>query len=762
MNTRLVRIAAALALVVLSWGLSAPARAGATEARPSVLDAGRSYASPVGEVRWLDAAPDTLLVSDLRRGVAAIDTREGRVRWNHGAMGGRLDRVWRLGDYVVVAGVGLEVLARGSGAVLWRRTLGCATGGPCVERAWWAGPDGVLVSGSGPSHRRLGLLGVTDGAPRWRRVAPVKAPRDVQVAGDVVVIRDGGTPPTLRFVDLATGTERGRWTWDGAGARPEAVGFAATPDGALVWDLAPGGDLVARIVRVSSSGEAVDEARLLRRPGLDGAATRARPLGGGLTWLAGAGDDGASLVRAPLDGDGAVRVDSVAPRPRPVVVDGRIVAVGHEARGVQALGFADEGASPAWERTVPGHEAAELVAVGRDVLVAAGPEPARIAVLSPDDGSPEIVGALDAPAGGVHAAGRAGGVLYVATGGGVRGLPIHPLERLEVVVGKLLEDGRPAAAEERLAPLRTFESGVPALARLRERVHRTRLDRLRARFADGDVAPGLASLEASLRGEPSGRVERLVSLAPHVASMVGDFVLGRREAPGGAVCAAIPELARALVERLGRDGDALRDAGRGAEDDVRAAALVLAGASLRAGHPADAAALVGAWRDGGFSREPGVAALHRVAAARALYRWLADHGPALVGEDPEARQRAREALAASPWPAVALDSETFLPRRLDLVVDPDRERSRRAARALVTDLEAEIARVRRDLGGGLGEPGCVAVCRSLGETCGGRCRAPTACVEAAENCREGCGRDGRARWRPPGMVRDGARCTTDE
>ncbi|MEZ4267236.1 MAG: PQQ-binding-like beta-propeller repeat protein [Myxococcota bacterium] len=219
----------ALLCVATAFATAATARVPASSTATRVLDAPRFYASPVGEVRWLDVGGGLLLVSDLRLGVAGLRVATGETVWNTSASRGDLDRVERIGERVVLIGAGLEVLERSSGRRLWKRDLGCSGRGDCEERVVHASAEGIAVVAGEGADGRLGLLGLEDGKPRWRSTLRVRDLRAVTVEGGVAYLVESGA---ARAVELATGR-----LIDGPPARgpsrvPGAEGRPGLPKGA--------------------------------------------------------------------------------------------------------------------------------------------------------------------------------------------------------------------------------------------------------------------------------------------------------------------------------------------------------------------------------------------------------------------------------------------------------------------------------------------------------------------------------------------------
>lgn len=625
---RLSRKARVLALVWLgAAALTAPVSAGralAADSGTRVLDAPRFYASPGGEVRWLDVADGLLLVSDLRQGVAGLRVTTGETVWNTSASQGRLERVTRIGERVVMVGAGVDVLDRASGRRLWKRSLGCSAQGRCDEAVVYVGAEGVMVLAGGDEEGRLGLVGLEDGKPRWRSAVRVEGLRGVRVAGGAAYLDEERAPGTWRAVELATGR-------------------AADPS----------------------------EAR----------------------------------------GPSPAREEPARRLPRGAPPDGRWFSLGADGLFVSA-------GAPA---------VALVVGSGDDTVVAAG----------------EVAAGPEAVAG----ASLAGDTLYLAAGRGVFG---HPLVRVAAFadrVAEALEDGGADEAAALLEPLRRTGVAWAGLDALESRVAAARALGYEAAMSRGEAAGPLETLAASIGASGVSAAPGLRGVAHEVTWLVGAHLLDPRRSWREDEGAALDGLATALAGRFGElppVGIAAETQSARALAAVRGATLTTAAALTLAGRGEAAADLLAAYSIAGLEREPGVEGLASAAAASALSAALRELRPSLRSADRAAREEAARMLASVRHAGLALVDDPALAERLAAAADGDRRGSTADAARLGDAVDKALRALTKSLGPGLGEPGCAAVCRALGEVCQQRCADDAAgCDTPFEACAAGCARTGQ-------------------
>jgi hypothetical protein len=620
-------------VAVVGWGSSAAAQSWGAATR--VLDAPRYYASPVGEVRWLDVGDGLLLVSDLRLGVAGLRVESGETAWNAGAFLGTLDRVERVGERVVLVGASVDVLERLSGRRLWRRELGCGGRGGCQERVVYVGGEGVLVLAQDDGGARLGLVGLDDGKPRWRSALRVAAASEVRVVGGALVIEGGAGDGEARVVELVSGREVGADT---------------------------------RIVE-----------------------------------------------RAPV----AVAAQRSPPRGAPPA--GRWLAAGRQ-----------------------------------DVYLVAGAPPVALVVDRRDGG---VVAAGEAAAGpdAAVAAAVAGDVLFLAAG---RGVSAHAFVSVADFAGRVaesLEDGGADDAGGVLEPLRRTGVAWAGLEGLEARVARARgLARTEA-IARGEAGAALDALAAGVRGAAVGAEPGLAGLSREATALVAGHLVDPGRAWGAAEVAALEGLADALTSRfseLPRPGAHADRQSAAAQVAVRGAAVALAAALVSAQRGEAAASLLRAYTDQGLGSEPGLEALAQHAAASALGGALRELRPMLRGRDRAAIADATRLLAAVKHADLALAEDPDLVARLEAIRLADDPARLPGLDRVSGAIDKALKRLAQALGPGLGEPGCVAVCRAARDACSSSCGSLSEyCSAAFLTCATECHQTGRVRFATPSQGR---------
>ncbi len=741
-----------LALLLGAFALASPAT---PKAEPAVWEPGRFYASPVGEVRWLAASGRLLLMSDLRHGVAAVEEATGRVVWTHTAAGGRLDRVWHVADKLVLAGVDLEVLSRDTGAILWARPLGCATGGVCAGRVHHADGDGVLVAGAGPVHTRLERLRLADGRALWETPAAVRHPREAGVAGQTVVSQDANAPFTVRFFDLQTGRPTGEWGWTVGGQPRPPRHLALHHSGRVVaTDLQTPDGALAHFVFLSAAGQAAEARTLAPLEGLPPRATFAR-VAGRLALLAVPEPDGAAtrLVRHVLDGAEPPTAERFGALAEPLVLGDRAVVWGHDGAAAVLRGYDGVTGDRAWELRFEGAQRAVELLDGRGAVVATlGGRRGGFVTVLPGDGTLQAAGVRD-EARPIAAALQASESLYLASG---RGVQVHRLRRLadiERLQAEALEQGRLDEGAALWAGAALLTGRAEGVTRMRRALAGARAAELRTLAARRERAGALGGLPWMLgEGEDPGLPD-LAAAAPHLALLLGDLILGvRRVHPSeGQLLGPIADQVGRLVAR---HTQALTPGGAwaAATADLQMLVHALAGALAHARLPETAATLTGRWLGDARQNDPGSRALHRALAIAALEDNLRATTRALTGRDPIARREALEDLETFPHAAAALGDGAWLAERTRALAELDDATARRGAAALKRDVSGRLREARAEIGRGLGEAGCLAVCRAMAQGCQATCRGG-ACAAAQAKCERPCRGSGQPAWKVSGCGR---------
>ena len=774
------------------WGLVAPATDAAASggpAQPGVFRSGRFYASPIGRLAWMGVspvAPTLALMSDLHASVAAVDLQSGRTVWSHAAAAGRLDHVWLQGQWLVLGGAQVEVLNPGTGEVAWTSSLDCAGAGTCARVVRAVADSGVYVSGAGVAHTRLERLDLATGRARWDRPAAVYHPRAVEVRGGTVLVREALPPFGLRALSVETGDALWTWAWEvaaGATEPPDLVALAPDGTAAAVRLRAGDGSLAQEALLqprglAAGAGSAKAGANKhvelsVRRVSLAPPTPHAphRPVWAriaGPTLFALVPDPAArrvSLARSVL-GTPSVTADTARWLQEPVVLGDRVVAYGRDGDGLVLSAYDVATGARAWRyrAQVPRRDAT-ILGAGPLVVAALRQPGAPFLVVSRRDGGLVGAGILDPDEQDVLGAADVEGTLYLGTRGGVQEVRSMALGDVAREVRAALAEGRPEDAQALWEAVALFPGGSPDLLAAQREVMAERARRMRRLGARGEPASAVRGLLSALTG---ARVEQLAAAAASahvVAGIVGDLVLaGRRTAGrgqrnhsrgrrgarksagarelGGAIAAPGGEFA-AIVRRV---GPSLGDPGASAaREDLRAAALVLAASSLRAGVAGVSAELLAVWMAQPRGNDAGVVALYAYAAGEALGELVRALQPQLEGGDPVAIRRAAQLLAEYPHGGVALgDDDGLLARAADLAGTGDAA----AAAALSAGLREALK--RRGVGGSsLAAAGCEAVCEALGRVCQGGCRDGARCSKAAAKCARGCRRGKMGRWKAP-------------
>ncbi|MEC9072521.1 MAG: PQQ-binding-like beta-propeller repeat protein, partial [Myxococcota bacterium] len=566
----------------------------AVEAPTGALGPGRFIASPQGRVAWMDVSAERILLSDLSTGVAALDPERGSILWSHAATRGTLSGVWSVGDFVVLASGTVEVLDGRTGETIWRRDLFCASANRCKERAVWAGPEGVLVSGSGAQHRELQVLDLLSSNEVWLNPATVLDPGFVRLNGPAVVALDGGTPHYLRILDRATGRASKPWSWSWR-EKSGPDGVDIVPNGQVLVRYAEQGRKLARVAVLAESGQELDRSTIGRPDGITGVAEWGH-LAEDRLWLWGPGAQGAKgwVYETRLGREEAMQSLSNVIMDKPLVLDQTVMVHQHDGRAMEISGYDAARGRRRWSHRIDApprhgrwHEVDRL-----GLLVWEG-RPAPVLLVDPVRGGLVAVGEISTPGRDMIGASRSGSTLYVAVHDGVFAHRLVPLDQLRTGVLKALEERRLTDAEALYHPLALAADISDEVLEVAARLIRDTVIQARS-HGRRDPASALAPFIRGLAALDRGGGRTLATWSPHLGSVLGDLFLGETARPDTLVAETLVRLTNQLASAVERVGDAFDVGGRAHShwETLRDALVVSAAVLLQVDRGPEAAALL--------------------------------------------------------------------------------------------------------------------------------------------------------------------------
>ena len=741
MCTWLLRFIAPFASVLmLALGFGTQSYAGFGVYQPS-----RYYASPFGEVRWFDAAPGLLLVSDLRRSVAAIDVQTGAIKWTHTAVGGRLDNVWKSGEYLIVAGVDVEVLDRSTGKILWDDILSCPTGGICASRVLSVDNQSVFFTGTGEVHSRMWRLGLNEGRPLWKESAPVRHPKRLFSNTSQLVVQESLSPFALRWLDKATGSTTKQWSWPQTkGPRPSNH-VRVTDDGTVMAiQLRPGDGSLAKVARLSSK-----HSQVLSVEGNDRLPTHA-------VWAYATKNSFFGLVPDPRgDGGSLVRKKLTAKEldisrsqviDTPKIIGSQAIVHTHDGRDSIITGYDTLSTQKMFTSRIatPTRRARIIPAAGLAIVVMKG-APRPFLVVAPEQKKLLGVGSIVQSSTKIHKAMNIGANLYVAEGKGVQGYALRTLDHVTARLTRLLEDAEIEDALQTWSSISLLAGTAPSVTRWLPKIAAQRYLVLRHRLEENAVTDVLQDLAEELSltelRDPVYLRPRLRALA----SFLADELLHRAErfrpTDLGHLLRATGHVQKLIQRHLSNTSDA------GFREDFGSVAMSLATTLVQANAFRAAADLLATWRSTTSTHPRGFEALYRRISLHALEHLFKSVHYDLESSEDGIRRPAAHLLNAFPHTVAAIGLN--LNATVNKVLSKDHNRARAAGTELVDVLRTALRNAASDAGKGLTKPGCTAVCEAIGTTCLNRCRQPRDCSSAVKTCKKRCSRRHTVRWKAP-------------
>ena len=710
-----------------------------------VYQPSRYYASPFGEVRWFDAAPGLLLVSDLRHGVAAIDLQTGAVKWTHTAVGGRLDHVWKIGEQLVVAGVDMEVLDRNTGEVLWDDVLSCPTGGICGSRIVHVDNKSLYFTGTGEIHDRVWRLGLKEGRPLWKESTPVRHPKRMWGGESQLIIEESIPPFALRWLNRSTGATTKLWSWPTKkGPRP-ADHISVQEDGSVVAvQLQTRDGSLAKVALLTSKSQKINSIK-----GGDYLPTHA-------VWAHATKHSFFGLVPDPRGNGGAfVRKRLSAPTleivraptmDTPQIVGTQAIVHTHDGRDSIITGYDLKSTQKIFASRIatPARRAQIIPASGLAIVMLEG-APRPFLVVAPDQRKLLGVGNIVQAQAKTWSAMNIGATLYVAEGKGVQGYALRTMDYVTSKLERQLEEAEIEDALQTWASISMLAGTAPKVTRWLPKIMAQRFLQLRHTIDRGETGDVLQELvkELSLK-----ELEDTLYFKPRLrplASFLADKLLSKasslRPAQIGDLLVINGRIQNLLRRHLSKNVDVEF------REDCESVVMSLAAILVSAKTPRAAADLMDVWRR--VNEEPiaGFEALYKRASLSALAQLFSSTRYDLESTQDSVRRPAAHLLNAFPHTASAIDQDVG--DLVGKVLSKDHNRARAAGVALVDRLKGAIQTSEKTMGKGLTRPGCTAVCEAIGTTCLNRCRDPRSCTKATKRCMKRCGRKNTVRWEAP-------------
>jgi len=727
-------------ILMLSTGLAEQSYAGFGVYQPS-----RYYASPFGDVRWFDAAPGLLLVSDLRHGVAAIDLKTGAVKWSHTAVGGRLDRVWKIGDHLVVAGVDMEVLDRNTGEVLWDDILSCPTGGICGSRILHVDNKSIFFAGTGEIHDRVWRLGLKEGRPMWKQSTVVRHPKRMWGGNSGLVLEEAIPPFALRWIDRTSGETNKLWSWPSKkGPRP-ADRVEVDKDGTvLAIQLKTRDGSLAKVARLTEKSEKITSIE-----GGDYLPTHA-------VWAYATKHSFFGLVPDPRgDGGAFVRKRLTAPKleitraqimDTPRIVGSQALVHTHDGKDSIITGYDLKSTQQMFASKIatPPRRARIIPASGLAIVILDG-APRPFLVVAPDQRKLMGVGNIVQATAKTWSAMNIGATLYVAEGKGIQGYALRTMDYVTSKLERELEEAEVEDALQTWASISMLAGTAPQVTRWLPKIMAQRFLTLRHLADKGEYGQVLKQLvkELSLK-----ELEDPLYLRPRLrpfASFLADKLLKRaalfKPADVGDILVIGGHVQNLIRRHIGPTTD---DAFR---EDFGSAVMTLAAILVSIKTPRAAADLMEVWNQVNEDTITGFEALYKKASLSALEGLFSSTQYDLESTEDSVRRPAAHLLNAFPHTSAAIGRS--LDSLVSKVLSKDHNRARAAGAKLVDTLRSALKTATKTSGKGLTRPGCTAVCEAIGTTCLNRCRNPRGCTKATTKCIKRCGRKNIPRWEAP-------------
>jgi hypothetical protein len=710
-----------------------------------VYQPSRYYASPFGEVRWFQAAPGLLLLSDLKQGVAAIDLKTGGVKWSHSASGGRLDRVWKVGEHLILSGVDMEVLDRNTGDVVWSDLLACPTGGICGSRILHVDNKSVFFSGSGEVHNRLWRLDLEQGRALWKKSATVRHPKRMWGGESRLVIEEAIPPFAIRWLESDSGKTLKTWSWPQTkGPRPSERVHVTKDGTVLAIQLKTGDGSLAKVARLTEK-----TTKITSIDGGDSLPTRA-------VWAYANKHSFFGLVPDPRgEGGSFVRKRLTAPTlevtKAPIMDTPRIVgsqALVHTHSGTDSIitGYDLTSTQKTFTSKIatPARRAHIIPANGLAIVMLAG-APRPFMVVAPDQRKLLGVGNIVQENVNTFTAMNIGATLYIAEGRGIQG---YALRTMDYVTSKLERQLNEAEVEDALltwSSISLLAGTAPEVTSWLPKIMAQRFLVLRHAFDAGETKQVLNELVDELALK---ELQDALYLRPRLrplASLIADKLLKRADLVKPAELGDLLVMSRHVQGLIRRHVNA--DIDEEMREDFGSAVLGLAAVLMGADASRAAADLLVVWSQVNEDPPPGFGSLYRRAALNALSELFQSTRYDLESTEDQIRRPAAHLLNAFPHTTQALDRN--LGPLISKVLSKDHNRARAAGARLVDALNIALKSARKTMGKGLTTPGCSAVCEAIGATCLNRCRDPRSCTKATVKCVKQCRKKNLVRWDAP-------------
>lgn|GEM_PF-2697275 len=708
--------------------------------------------SPV-QGRWVVAGEREIVVSDQASGVAAIRLDSGVVAWSRVPKGG-LRGVWATDDVVVVAGTSVSAYRRSVGTELWTRDLGCERDDRCAARVLWADERGVLLATGGTVQSAVERLDLETADPKWKSPVAVAHPRRVLVGGGTFGLVEGLPPFSVVFVEALSGRERGRWARRVAGVPRPVEDLWLDPRGELTAvQLRPRDRSFMHMTLVDTSGHETVSGAVRRPAGLETSAIVAAVASHRVAAFAPSpGDGGGRLVIADLARpDAAPSVVTIPTWRAPVEAGGRLVFVRKVGAGLTLFGVEPSTGETAWERTLGGvtaEDEVELRAADGLAVVTTRSEPTVIWSVNATSGAVLGYRRLRVDGSRIGALVTEPGGLLLAVGQIVERLSLEPVASAAAGFDQYLAEGRADDARRLASELAPMASVSPTVRRMLERAEGARLHGPAQLLASGDVAGGLAALGQAV--ESSTDAQGLVAMLGPMSRLVADHVVARSRAPRKDEVDALVGMAARVERALLRTGQTFVSSSSQAarQPEVQRALIVIALALDRAREASAAADLLLPALADGWGHPPGIDAVYRALAYRALDALYKDLRRPLSSRKADRRVEAARALERFHHGSAALEDPGYLERAARAIADDDPSYAREAAREVDKHLRARLGELRRTYGKGYTTEGCELSCASLRASCEDGCRSAELCDAAGRTCQQRCARRGEVYWRP--------------